>query len=256
MSKKLTDRVTILTTTHYRASAHRLHAGYPANHDRQFTHTDLIGGVIKSLYKRINCSNLKHTISLDHDENNDGSNEYLNNLNKLKDVYPNLNVIKTNKGIYYSIKNLIESVETDYYLWWEHDWEFKKNMSIQQFVDIMDKYENINYIRFNKRNTVRAACDSHLWEANTAKDDMKLTGTSCWSNNPYFGRKSKMMEWYDMMDKEESNFHPTIELLLQNKMRSDISTFGEKEVEKIWGVYIYGEIGGEQLINHLNGRDK
>ena len=46
MSKELKDRITILTTTHYKASAHRLHPNYPVNHDRKFTDTNLIGGVV------------------------------------------------------------------------------------------------------------------------------------------------------------------------------------------------------------------
>ena len=256
MSKRLKDRITILTTTHYIASAHRLHSTYPANHDRKFTHTNLINGVIENLYKRIGCDNFRHVISLDHDTDNVGSNEYYENLLKLKDNYLNLDVIYTTRGIYYSIKNLVESVKTDYYLWWEHDWELLENLNLQKFVDVMDKHNNINYIRFNKRTTRSVACDTMLWDTYIARDDMDLTGTSCWSNNPYFGRKSKMLEWYDMMDKDTSNFHPTIELLLQTKMVEDIYKFGQKEAEKIWGVFIYGKQGESQRIQHLNGKDK
>tara|TARA_B100000287_G_C20576600_1_gene758698 strand:- start:425 stop:1192 length:768 start_codon:yes stop_codon:yes gene_type:complete len=255
MSEGLNKKVTILTTTHFKASAHRLHKTYPANHDRRFTHTNLIENTIKHLYKSINCVKLKHIISLDHDDNDVGSNEYLKNLNELSEKYDNLEIIYTTKGIYYSIKNLIEEVDTDYYLWWEHDWKFVKNMDLNKLVDVMDKYENINYIRFNKRKTVRANCDTNLWDVSKYKE-INLTGTTGWSNNPYFGRKSKMMEWYDMMDNETSNFHPTIEVILQDKMREDIRKLGLEEAEKKWGVFIYGKINDEKLVEHLNGRDK
>jgi hypothetical protein len=53
MSKELKDRITILTTTHYKASAHRLHPNYPVNHDRKFTDTNLIGGVVCDLYEKM-----------------------------------------------------------------------------------------------------------------------------------------------------------------------------------------------------------
>ena len=64
------------------------------------------------------------------------------------------------------------------------------------------------------------------------------------------------MEWYDMMDNETSNFHPTIEVILQDKMREDIRKLGLEEAEKKWGVFIYGKINDEKLVEHLNGRDK
>ena len=52
MSEGLNKKVTILTTTHFKASAHRLHKTYPANHDRRFTHTNLIENTINGAIDR------------------------------------------------------------------------------------------------------------------------------------------------------------------------------------------------------------
>ena len=93
------DKVTILTTTHYEASAHRLCKDYPGNHDRKYTHTNLIKGVIDKLYSKIDVSDLRHIVSLDHNPDSKGSNEYLDNLIKLSEEYENLEIITTTDGI-------------------------------------------------------------------------------------------------------------------------------------------------------------
>lgn len=255
MSKELKDRITILTTTHYKASAHRLHPNYPVNHDRKFTDTNLIGGVVCDLYEKMGHDNIRHIISLDHDDMDENSNLYLDNLRLLSDKYPNIEIITTTKGIYHSIKNLIHSVDTDYYLYWEHDWEFVNNMDLNEFISLMDKYENINYIRFNKRHNVAVACDSKLWETPYI-NEMNLLRTTCWSNNPYVGRKSKMVDWYEMMDESNENFHPTIELFLQTKMRDDIKNMGIDRASDEWGVFLYGNLNDANTVLHLNGRNK
>ena len=90
------DKVTILTTTHFEASAHRICKDYPGNHDRKYTHTNLIKGVMDGLYEKIGISDLRHIISLDHNPDSKGSNEYLDNLNNLSEEYENLEIITVN----------------------------------------------------------------------------------------------------------------------------------------------------------------
>ena len=77
MSEELKDRITILTTTHYKASAHRIDSTYKTDHDRTTTDTTLISDTINDLYKMIGCNNIRHIISLDHDAEDEGSNLYL-----------------------------------------------------------------------------------------------------------------------------------------------------------------------------------
>ena len=242
------EKITILTTTHFVASTSK-RKGY----------TNLIKSTITDLYEKIWTNNLNHIISLDHDESNKGSVEYLNNLKKLEKEFTNLKVITTTKGIYYSIKNLVENSTTPYYLWFEHDWEFINEMDLLPFIEVMDKDKNVNYIRFNKRSTVQAGCDGKLWEYKNP--NMSLVGTNGWSNNPYFGRKAKMLEWYEKMDKSgeigssDDKYDPTIEVYLQKHLRNDLSHSKEKFL-KNWGVFIYGKKGDSALVQHINGRNK
>ena len=255
----MNNKITILTTTHYKASTSKI-PGYPANHNRLYTHTNLIENIIQDLYSKIGCSDLRHIISLDHDENDEGSKIYLQNLKNLEDKYPNIEIITTTKGIYHSIKNLVENTKTPYYLWWEHDWKFIQPMNLNKLIKLMNKNKEINYIRFNKRPNITAGGDTKLWEYKKSKE-INLLGTTCWSNNPYFGRVSKMLEWYKMMKNSEeigeidARYHPTIEVFLQSKLRDDVNISTE-EAEKNWGVFIYGKMNENKRVEHLDGKNK
>jgi hypothetical protein len=256
MFKKIKNRITILTTTHYKASVvTNEDTNYPDYHDRKYTHTNLIKGVIDDLYSKIGDDNLRHIISLDHNPDSKGSNEYLDNLIKLSEDYKNLEIITTTEGIYYSIRNLINSTNTDYYLWWEHDWKFVNKINLNEFISLMDKNKNVNYVRFNKRENVVKAADTQIWTTPHITE-MDLLRTTCWSNNPYVGRKSKMKDWYKMMNETKEKFSPTIEQFLQGKMRSDIKSMGIDKASSDWGVFIYGNYNDSNMVSHLNGKNK
>ncbi len=252
------DKITILTTTHYVASTSK-RSNYHGNHDRSVTHTGLIRSVMADLYRKIGDEDIHHIISLDHDETNQGSIDYLDNLHDLAEEFPNLEIIHTTKGIYHSIKNLAEACPTPYYLWFEHDWSFVNRMDLSKFIEVMDNDTNVNYIRFNKRQTRHMGCDGLLWDYENPY--MSLTGTNGWSNNPYFGRKSKMIEWYEMMEESgqiggsDDKFDPTIEVYLQKRSREALNESMEKWL-KDWGVFIYGKQGDPATVQHLNGKDK
>jgi hypothetical protein len=252
------DNLTILTTTHFKASAHILERGYPANHDRKNTSTELIEYMILNLYKKLNSNEIIHYISLDHDPKNEGSCEYLENLKLLSKKHPNIRLIITIKGIRESILNLINSVETKYFLWFEHDWEFNSNISLVSLLNLMDKYNNINYIRFNKRSNIISGVDSMLKQYNYKlnNETYNLCATNGWSNNPYLGRKDNWDNFWLKILNNSKRKYVTIELELQNEYRKDINELGfDKAIEK-WGVYLYGNINNKKTVNHLNGRNK
>ena len=62
--------------------------------------------------------------------------------------------------------NWIEAIgksTTPYMLFLEHDWAFKRPVKIATFLDVFDKYDFVNHVRFNMRNNVLAMWD-HLIE--------------------------------------------------------------------------------------------
>jgi hypothetical protein len=249
MNKKLT----ILTTTHYKASAHRLEHGYPGNHDRLYTHTNLIEYMITSLYNFLNEYDITHYISLDHDPADAGSCEYLENLYVLAEKYKNIKIIVTETGIRNSILNLVNSVETDYFLWFEHDWEFVKEVNLNTLIQLMDNNSDINYIRFNKRKNLTAVGDRILKEFNI--DNINLCATNLWSNNPYIARTSFWKNtWIPLLVNNTGRQYVTIERELEIAYSNIISAIGFDRAVKTWGVFIYGKYGDTNVVNHLNGK--
>jgi len=251
------DKLTILTTTHFKASAHRLQSDYKVDHSRTNTSTLLIESTIKNLYDYLGHQDIQHFISLDHDPEDEGSCLYLNNLHKLLINYPNVNLLVTTKGIRESIINLINSVTTDYFLWFEHDWCFKRNVNVPKLIQLLDLESDINYIRFNKRNNIVFNCDTALKETKFSvnEDAIILCGTTGWSNNPYIGRTSTWQTtWMDYLNDPLIPNQITIELELQNEYRRQIKETSFEEALKKWGVYIYDQLGASNVVQHLNGR--
>ena len=249
----MNNKITILTTTHCIASAHRIQKSYSGDHDRYNSSTNLIENTINTLYKsHPQFSDCRHIISLDHNKSFNLSNEYLDNLRTLENKYKNINLIVTEKGIYDSIKNLINSVDTNYYLWFEHDWEFNKTVNFESIINLFDKYTHINYLKFNKRNNIPVNIDRLIKDSEHIKD-FDLCVTDGWSNNPYFGRSLFFKNVLKQLD-ELKNVNCTIELDVQKLYRDDINKFGINKAEEMWGIYIYGKPGYEQVVNHTNGK--
>lgn len=251
------DKLTILTTTHYRASAHRFDSNYKYDHSRSTTSTLLIESTIKKLYEFLGTTDICHYISLDHDTNDEGSCVYLDNLNKLPVDYPNINLIVTTTGIRQSIFNLINAVQTEYFLWFEHDWHFQRDVNLIDLLQLMDDEKHINYIRFNKRNNIVFNCDSQLVERsfNINNKTIYLCGTNGWSNNPYLGRTDNWKTvWMQFLKNNLGIQHITIELELQNEYRRQILEDSFESVLQKWGVYIYDRLGAPQSVHHVNGK--
>lgn len=254
---KLSERITILTTTHLKASAHRLEPGYPGNHDRSNTSTSLIDFMISELYKSLDCYDIRHIISIDHDPSDRMSCDYLDNLNILATKYPNIEIIVTTTGIRDSIFNLIKSVQTDYYLWFEHDWQFMVNPNLRELIEIFDTNDDINYIRFNKRANIHMNCDTKLEQRNinVFNQNITLLATDGWSNNPYIARVSIWNTWFEYLNDTSTRKYVTIEQELQSYYRTHIERDGWHNAVKHWGVYIYGKFNDPKRVHHLNGKN-
>jgi hypothetical protein len=251
------DKLTILTTTHFKASAHRLDKNYKFDHSRSTTSTLLIESTIEKLYDYLGHRDIQHYISLDHDPSDEGSCLYLDNLRKLLVDYPNISLIVTTTGIRQSIINLINSVSTDYLLWFEHDWHFERIVPIPKLIELMDINSDINYIRFNKRDNIILNCDSNLIEKTFNVDNLNISlcGTNGWSNNPYLGRTDNWKNvWMEYLNDPSVKDHITIERELQDEYQRQIKETSFEDALKKWGVYIYDKLGAPRSVYHVNGK--
>lgn len=151
----------------------------------------------------------------------------------------NFQIITTNclaEGFLYSIKNL----SSEFVFQMEHDWIFiEENIrhSLQDILVCM-KQENIEYLRFNKRQNVIAGSDAILKEIIT-DNNFDYTITNNGSNNPHIiNRQLYIKEKYYTFIKITKG-SGGIEENLNNKLKKGV---------------LYGKLNYPPTIIHLDGR--
>ena len=226
--------ITILITTHY-TSKQKL----------------CLETLLLSIKKYLS-SNIKILICCDsYNKNNIRKAEKnLNELNKIYNFewYFNNRTFTYNNVKYTDFKswccniiNLILKCETKYFLFFEHDWCFLKNVNIFQIINLFNLHSNINFIRFSMRNFLG------IWDTKTKYiNEYDLTETNGFCNHPYVSRK---YYWINKL----------ISILIDNKIGEieDVITSLLKKDELFCrniGLYLYKKIGNESIyIKHLDG---
>jgi hypothetical protein len=191
-----------------------------------------------------------------------------------------------NRGLRRGILTALSHVDTKYILFLEHDWKFVQNIPVYKLLDIMNKYKQVNYIRFNKRKN-----KEKNWDTIVEEDENKplpLCAVSSYSNNPHIARKSTYQEWIrnseptisTLRDKFNRVNGPVykrlaevcrvatekyllsqphvaqfegVEFVLDTKYKKRIEEVGFQQAHSEWGIYLYGAEGAGPFIQHLGG---
>lgn len=176
---------------------------------------------------------------------------YFDNLKEIKTVL-DLDVFYTTGGQRKSFLNIINKVQTKYFMFIEHDWVFVKQPDIHDLIGIMEVDSHINYIGFNKRSNKKVRTDFILQKSKYPN----LLKTSRWSNNPYIARTSKWKEsWMELVNSDKSRLKKPrrqVEYIM-NKYWKDIDTKGFDKAHEEWGIYLYGNIDDSRVVQHLDG---
>jgi hypothetical protein len=211
-------------------------------------------------------TNMDHTVPIhigfDKRNNREIDSEYEKNLKQLKDIYPNLKVIVNSSNTEDPIVtapqnfiNLIDSVETKYYLFWEHDWIFKRSIDLRPILKEMNSNDSINWIKFSQfpnNNTVVDFIPEQFKEENPSST-IPLIPTNRWSNNPYICRTSVFQDWWKTFvypTDEEGGF---VEGPLNVFFKYYMEKQGLEKTMKTFKCFIYGNWNDESLVTHLNG---
>jgi hypothetical protein len=201
-------------------------------------------------------------IGFDKRNNREIDSEYENNLKQLKDIYPNLKVIvnasDTEDPIVTAPQNfinLIDSVKTKYYLFWEHDWIFKRSIDLRPILKEMDSNDSINWIKFSQfpnNNTVVDFIPEQFKDENPSST-IPLIPTNRWSNNPYICRTSVFQDWWKTFvyptDEEGGFVEGPLNVFLKYYMEKQ----GLEKAMKTFKCFIYGNWNDESIVTHLNG---
>lgn len=188
--------------------------------------------------------------------------EYEANLKNLSNIYPNLKVI-VNESIIddpiitapNNFVNLIDSVNTEYYLFWEHDWIFIDNINLFDIIHDMNENKNINWIRFNSmKNNIDIVDFIPLEHKNGIKlNNIDLLPTTQWSNNPYICRTKIFQNWWKTFiypTYEEGGF---VEGPLNVFYKFYVQKQGLEKALKTFGCFLYGKWNDNPTVAHLNG---
>jgi hypothetical protein len=172
-----------------------------------------------------------------------------------------------NHGLISSLKNILNKVQTDYFLFLEHDWVFLDRHSIDygHLLQAFDKYDFINAVWFNKDdNNLKAfdICDDINGSMTPFMRDLRIEEipliTTCrWSNNPAIFRASKMKEWFnEKINNEYVNIiHQechNIEEAMIPLYKKEILNYGWNKIKNNWGTFLYGDIGDGPYVGHTD----
>jgi hypothetical protein len=240
----LKHMVTIITVTHIVPSA-------PS--------TRIIENMISSLHQHVEGSQyMNHLIFVDNNlvDNNPNKEQYINNLNKLRNQYPNLFIIDMpNSGLKTNYINGIKISTTPYLYFIEHDCFFLENIPTTRFVTIMESNANINYIKLSKRNNMETGgWDRKLEQDKNFNDIVK---TDSWTNHSHIVRRTKwVQDWLHIINpkKKAVNAHG-VEEVLYTKYQEDIKQNTFKKAHHKWGCYNWLTETGKSCIKHIDDNE-
>ena len=188
--------------------------------------------------------------------------EYVDNLEKLRSVYPNLVVLRTNATSMdplvtapVNFVNTIGAVTTPYYLLWEHDHLFVQPIDLKSILDSMIKH-GTNLVRFgevpNKVDLVRSP-ETILIPEKKDKTDIPLLKVDHFSNRPYICKTEIFNKWWKHLVYETAEEGGFVEGPMNVFYKFAISKMGFMEAQKKWGIYMYGHMNDGPYVSHIDG---
>ena len=232
--------VTIITVSHVLPSA-------PS--------TQIIERMLTSLHDKVEGSKyMNHMIFVDTDPVNVYSDEYIKNLNKLRKQYNNLYIIPIpHSGLKTNYINGIKLTTTPYIYFIEHDWIFNEKIPTICFVNLMNRYSDINYIKMSKRdNNEVGGWDKIILPDKRFKD---LVKTDSWTNHPHIVRKEKWVkDWFNIINiNKKAKASHGIEEVMYKRYQKNIYKGNFESVHKEWGCYNWLSRTGKSPIKHIDG---
>jgi len=235
------DKITIITFTHLWKNAPKI---------------SLIDKTLKSIYSNMDIRNCKHIINFDKKDDSKRSREYLKNLNSLKDKYNRNIEITTYNTIYskrsYIYTRLVKESNTPYIILWEHDFVLERKIDIKKIIEVMDKCDNINFIRFNKRKTAPYG-NIDKWMEEDNRYEIPLVKFCGYTGNPHVERK----EWFinyckPLIHRIKVQKRNSIERAMNIDIMDRRNNFGFSKTHEFLGTYIYGSMNEERYVKSLD----
>lgn len=179
------------------------------------------------------------------------------------EIHPTIEYV--NGGLISSLKKVLLCINTEYFLWLEHDWVFlKQNIDFFNIIKAMDNNNFINSIWLNKDDNNPRGFDICKYnnkitpyELDNRIDECNIVTTCRWSNNPAIHRTSRMRELFDKyinneyVDLTNQRSH-NIEEKIIPIYRKEIEDYGWEAVKDTWGTYVYGNLNDSPCMGHTD----
>lgn len=191
--------------------------------------------------------------------------KYLFNLQKWA-RHSDLNILILNTihgGLKKGYIKLINKAQTPFILFWEHDWVFVMGHTpdLKKLLNVFDKYNFVNYIRFNKRSNRIIGWDTRLKTEPRIKE-IELLKTWNISNNPHLARTNVVRnEWlpYLRRDKKRTSYGRMsgpwgVEDAYNKYVQLQEKRLGYERAHEKWGTYLYGALGHDPVVQHIDGK--
>ena len=180
--------------------------------------------------------------------------KYLANLERLCDQYSLELNVRPRSGLKKNLLEALDQITTPYIFFLEHDWAIKRTIPLETLLDVFDKYNFVNHVRFNMRVNDSYFMWDHLIEPEDRITELMLTRTSAWSNQAHIARVSKWrQDWLKVIGPEPSTVSFGVEEKLYWAYNRDIFTKGFREAHAEWGQYLYGGIHARPSVHHTDG---
>lgn len=171
-------------------------------------------------------------------------------------------------GLISTLETVINKVETPYFIFLEHDWVFMEKDKINFFglLDAFNNHDFINAVWFGKSDNIMRGYEisrdvdgvTTPFEREDRVDEVDLTTTCRFSNNPALFRKTKISYWYDTIIKNQ--YVGTVHQSQNNVEENVILKFREMIDKNKWsdirdelGTFLYGNVGEGPYVAHLDG---
>lgn len=231
------DKLTIFVMTHI------------VNYDTEpYMNNEMILECINSTQNNFNIKDVNFKIYCDSkfkDKDIKLYSKYLNNLRKIFKDMDNVTIEEdTGFGAIGNFKKFIKSINTPYFMFLEHDWEFTHKIDMEEIITAFEDIEYMNYCRFPKADAsipgeipTRGwdALNGGVYEVYEEYNKIPLWKISFISGNPHIARTSFFKDQIEPhlvasgQQYEKQIFHniiiPTINELGKNKSHEITGTF-------------------------------
>lgn len=171
---------------------------------------------------------------------------YLDSLGKYINNTHDTIIVQLDKKGYLTgnLKNAFQVVDSKYVLIVQHDFPFIKEVNLINVIHDMDNNPSLKHIRFNKRINHKIASDSlnDLFGLEVTGLHHTYTRTPSWSDNNHICLASY---YRDIVFKHGGERFPEKSLIAKST---------DESIHNFYGTYLYGQVGQNAVIYHIDGK--